>query len=440
LQAQIDAIAALHQPFVPTDFPVASMPISNNAAGLWQAAFNARAQNETCPSSSNFIFNDYPPFPLQWQQMEDQSIAQNAKLFDLAHRAAGYQAEWGIAARSTFMKVPFNDARGTANILGDAVLHAHFNGNDALAIQRVNDLLALSGFIGCAGNLISRLVGIGIDHLCLQRLFTITPDLVIAGDPANKMEQAGVDRKEVEALISRLLDEREEDRLRIDAVDSERMIADQQEFNLERNQVWTLGPLVDLSEARVLRERVVDRAAAQANSEAAVTAIYLAAPPLLNSPSPRIGNLSPPVPATSAEWAAVFEIGSMTFQRYLDVEWGMKAGRRSAAIALAIRLYRLDHGDWPANLASLVPAYLPAVPADPYCASGAPIGYLIRKSSTPDGHDRPMLYFKLMGNPENAALPPTPSFDWNNVGPQWRDLSRWYPAAALASSTTESSQ
>jgi len=31
---------------------------------------------------------------------------------------------------------------------------------------------------------------------------------------------------------------------------------------------------------------------------------------------------------------------------------------------LALRLYRADRGDWPAELADLVPAYLPGVPVD----------------------------------------------------------------------------
>jgi hypothetical protein len=50
--------------------------------------------------------------------------------------------------------------------------------------------------------------------------------------------------------------------------------------------------------------------------------------------------------------------------------------RRAAAIALAIRLYCVDHGGrFPAQLSELVPAYLPAVPADPMAADGRPFGY-----------------------------------------------------------------
>jgi hypothetical protein len=50
--------------------------------------------------------------------------------------------------------------------------------------------------------------------------------------------------------------------------------------------------------------------------------------------------------------------------------------RRLAAVALAIRRYRVDHdGQWPATLNALVPSYLPELPADPLASGGAQFGY-----------------------------------------------------------------
>jgi hypothetical protein len=46
---------------------------------------------------------------------------------------------------------------------------------------------------------------------------------------------------------------------------------------------------------------------------------------------------------------------------------------RCALAALAAERYRLAHGDWPRTLADLVPAYLPAVPLDPF--DGEPLRY-----------------------------------------------------------------
>lgn len=47
--------------------------------------------------------------------------------------------------------------------------------------------------------------------------------------------------------------------------------------------------------------------------------------------------------------------------------------RSSAAQAVALRLYRLAHGAYPASLSALVPDFLPALPLDPF--SGDPFAY-----------------------------------------------------------------
>jgi len=58
-----------------------------------------------------------------------------------------------------------------------------------------------------------------------------------------------------------------------------------------------------------------------------------------------------------------------------EITFRLIAEQRLAATALAIRWYEADHGHRPETLDMLVPAYLPAVPADP-CASGdRPITY-----------------------------------------------------------------
>ncbi len=60
----------------------------------------------------------------------------------------------------------------------------------------------------------------------------------------------------------------------------------------------------------------------------------------------------------------------------LDLFHRLVARRRMAAIALAIRLYEIDHGKRPADLTLLVPDYLPAVPVDPFAPDSAPLRYI----------------------------------------------------------------
>jgi hypothetical protein len=61
--------------------------------------------------------------------------------------------------------------------------------------------------------------------------------------------------------------------------------------------------------------------------------------------------------------------------------------RRAAVIALAIRLYRFDHGgNWPRDLNELTPAYLPAIPTDPFSPTDSPFRY------KPDAAGGPIIY------------------------------------------------
>ncbi|MCC7291257.1 MAG: hypothetical protein IT449_04240 [Phycisphaerales bacterium] len=64
-----------------------------------------------------------------------------------------------------------------------------------------------------------------------------------------------------------------------------------------------------------------------------------------------------------------------SLDRAMVLNYRALADRRMAATALAIRLYELDHGRRPDRLDELVPAYLPAVPYDPFAQPVGPIRY-----------------------------------------------------------------
>ena len=61
-------------------------------------------------------------------------------------------------------------------------------------------------------------------------------------------------------------------------------------------------------------------------------------------------------------------------------------------VALALQAYQVEHGAYPATLAALVPAYLPAIPADPFARAGS-LKYILGReqyvlySVGPDGKD-----------------------------------------------------
>lgn len=81
--------------------------------------------------------------------------------------------------------------------------------------------------------------------------------------------------------------------------------------------------------------------------------------------------------ATSLTRAGDFLGFDNTFRHFLVA----KTRRNLAAIALAIRLYQLDHeGDYPASLAELVPAYLPAIPRDFMNPEGGGVRYMPQRA------------------------------------------------------------
>lgn len=53
----------------------------------------------------------------------------------------------------------------------------------------------------------------------------------------------------------------------------------------------------------------------------------------------------------------------------------MTAHRRMTAVALAIRLYEIDHGSRPEQLSQLEPDYLSSIPLDPFSETSHPFKY-----------------------------------------------------------------
>jgi hypothetical protein len=70
----------------------------------------------------------------------------------------------------------------------------------------------------------------------------------------------------------------------------------------------------------------------------------------------------------------------------------MDARNAQLCLSLALRAYRLEHGEYPLNLQSLVPAYLNRLPDDPYALQGSygyvrdKVGYTLSSGGVPATH------------------------------------------------------
>lgn len=150
------------------------------------------------------------------------------------------------------------------------------------------------------------------------------------------------------------------------------------EDRFEEDKQWLVRPLIGyLREhtGRIADERVARLAERRFAAERAVQARY-----------PAVGAFTAmlhPVAALARLTAAEMPVDAWA-HRVLCAEARFDALRTG----LALELYRRAHGGWPITLDALVPAYLPAVPKDPYYLQ-RPLGWdgYTLYSIGPDGFD-----------------------------------------------------
>ncbi|HEX4793776.1 MAG TPA: hypothetical protein VH370_08295 [Humisphaera sp.] len=439
LAAQVAAIAARGEPLYPKDFDPPPVPAGQNAATYFAAACSAIVFPPATPSSSSMSYAGYPPFPQAWHDAANQAVAANQQTLQLARKAQAYaQADWGHGHAAHRAQWPMraspnlNGLRYLANLLGDAALLAHEQGNDLEAIERIRDLLHEADAIDNHSiSIINHLTGYGIEALAVDRLEVIAPDLRVdtelGATPAPSPKGSPAAAATIREMIHELLNEQWSHERSLACALAIRM----EEFDTldelsERSDL--LKPMVQLDAVRLLEDTQWGlRAVEQPNWPSAEA--MLAARPRLFAESSSYG----PQPAETKIRFSHFlasEVG-MRIESLILQEFRHVAERRVAATALAVRLYRAEHHSWPARLDDLCPGFLPTVPIDPFSADGKPLGYVILRAVLPGGADRPLLFLNAPNETVDKA-PPQPSFGWAGKNTQWRDLARWAPSSTKA--------
>jgi hypothetical protein len=473
LDRELEPIIALGEPVSGPMMDQPPVPDGENGALLYLKAMTVIGTDS--PSTSAMDFPDYPPFPPRWHRMEAKSVATNGEVFRLVREARRFSRfDWGtrVTAPSYAVATPSPiRVRHLANLLRDAALHAHVHGDDIEALERVRDLRHLAAAIDAPpGLLLNHLVGGGIDAAGIYRVEIVTPDLAIApegADPhtavtsgAGATRAAGrpATRGQVRALIAELLDERDQLRKVRRSFIAERAASlDTAEWFGSRAPL--LRPMFRLDAVRLVRaNNTLIAASTLPNSQAVKMA--LSAEPLLQGESRQIpgvfsagvraapGAPAKPPPVDHTRILSTNVIGA-NLGRSIEADIRTRMERRLAAVALAFRLYRVDHGDrFPPSLEALVPQYLPQVPVDPAAPNGRPLRYLVIKGGLPDGEDRPIVYSVGTDGvdstsevgPARSGLPNQPVYDYCRGVDQWRDLKRWAPPPSPAQEAEEARQ
>jgi hypothetical protein len=388
LQAEINRIQAAGEPIFPEDFnPTEDIPKEHNAALALIKAFevyDTTYETKEFPALVEMTDEDW--------SLIAQGVADNAETLALIRSARSMsQLDWGLRFRSPAINImlpQLSAQRALARMLARFSAYYHHTGKDVVAIELLRDGLHQSELVQEPPMLISYLVGTACSSLTVHTIEFMAHELVVGEFP-------GASREQVNALINDLFDDHTFQAGLRSALYGERMfqldcvtqIVEGELSFMAMSAVssrpspligvlgYPIEPLFQLDGVRMIEHmNGVARAVEEPNWPATNRIIGPLETKLERSAS-RLEMLKKPV--------SMLMMPSLG--RAVQSHYRALAERRMAAIALAMRLYELDHGRRPRELAELVPEYLPAVPLDPMAEGDRPITYL------PDAK-QPILY------------------------------------------------
>ncbi len=301
---------------------------------------------------------------------------------DRAQRKSAF--DWGLRIKSPVIHTLYpdlNPQRELSNLLRAAAVDAHDRGDDAEALRRIDQCLFLSRGVAQQPAVVAHLVALGIGAMAADTVGQVAPALRI-GSGRGKQPGAPT-REQVKRLIEDLLDERAAFSGEATGLRGDRMMTLDAALSIGGLGIGFDQPLGPPGKPPPRFERFGQYIGgrAQALEDARISLAYYTAviDAAAASPDwPTFQRLAPPVPTEAAEGRGPFitsVLSSSATTRPVRTRCCALADARLAAVALAARWYALDHDDRLAqNLRDLVPAYLPALPRDPFTA-GEPLRY-----------------------------------------------------------------
>ena len=387
LRSVVAGLRAKGEMTVAADLNGAAVPDADNAAlDYWPAG---RSIKWDSPAHAAFNKLEDYRWPLSDQDLATfhafvMEYAPALALADTGSKKS--RADWGIKSTTPMHAVllrHLSDARQLAVLLQAAAYDAHGRGDDAQAVHRLLQILALARAIDAPPSFnITHMVRMGCDNLATTALQEMAASLVIEPASPKTPNVKPAQRQQVDALLAELTADgvyladwhRAMAGERVEALDS----ADT--FISGKMGAWgtpltgfaatgwqaavkgyVLQPLI-FQDARVMTDALT-KVIAAGQSPDWPTATTLAGNPNFYRAN---GYLHP--------WAAEM-MGS--YDRILLNHFRSWTNRRLAATALALRASAADHaGQLPARLDDLVPGYLPRLPIDPMARGGTtPLRY-----------------------------------------------------------------
>ncbi len=392
LQAEIDRYLAAGQPVYPADFVPVDLADEDNAALVLERASAVLAKLTAKQTDMlEDVYYGEPALIAKHAQDVAKLLEDASEARALVRKARSLPgADWGVRIRSLLATPGFLSHAPRlmlARLLKVAAIHAHQKGNDAEAVETVRDMLGLARHVDRDPSAISHMVASRISHVGANRIedychkLRIRGGALATGVATRPTKAAGAaTRAQVAGLIAELLDEGGSQRgLGLAwACYGERAgyLATAESFTggkavpgvapgpwgaLGAVPAFVLGPLFRLDAVRMMRRETVW---AEAGEQSAW--------PVSRPTSATVPGAAPGLRRVTRPFSSIFIDGR---ECLAHIHFRTLAFLRMAAIALAIRMYELDHGRRPERLELLVPDYLPNVPRDPFTPDRREIGY-----------------------------------------------------------------
>jgi hypothetical protein len=135
-------------------------------------------------------------------------------------------------------------------------------------------------------------------------------------------------------------------------------------------------------------------------------------------------------------------------KRWLETANRCNSEMSLMAMSLACHLYLLENHRWPDSLGDLLPGNLPHTVVDPWGDGTQTLAYVLVKGGLPDGSDRPLVYSRCNSSDGLFYIVNQPLYSfyssdgskkfirYQKHGGQFRDVTRWQPAANYTGPTT----
>ncbi len=393
LDRRLDACRAAGQPVAMSDLACEPVPDKENAAHYFNQATAGLTSSpgrvvdvqrlSANPDACRFFADEV-----------DAYLAENAAALDLVHQACQCErVDWQVQFVSPGINVllpHLSGQRALAKLTSLAALRAHQRGDDHAALQHVEDILATARFTDLDGPfLMIHMIRVAIETTAIGTIGGLLPTLSIVSDQPATPGSRPAERKQIESLIANLLDEGDYIADLNQAILGERVMMLDFLFSFASRPTTAIGAgsapgVLETAFVALFEPAWLLDGARMCDSFAHIAdAVYCSEWPAARD---RISTYDYHPGGIFERLSRLFSNVMMpSFERAVEIHYRIRAQRRMAALALALRLYRHDHGQWPETLAALVPDYLPNLPTDPFDPAGGPIGYL------PDA-DPPRLY------------------------------------------------